>query len=56
MIGEIGWENHGSENVHDYDKQPKGKVIPWEEAKEWLDYNFDDGFGAPNCNAIYVWT
>jgi hypothetical protein len=56
VIGEMGWEDYGAEDVPNYEKQPKGKVIDWEEAKKWIDYEFDSGYGAPGCNAIYVWT
>ena len=56
VIGEMGWGDYGSENVPNYEQIPKGKVLPWEEAKRWLDYEFDRGYGAPKCNAVYVWT
>lgn len=56
VIGEMGWDDYGSEDVPNYYNQPKGQVITWEEAKKWLDYDFDGGYGAPGCNAIYVWT
>ena len=56
VIGEMGWGDYGNENIPNYDKQPRGKVIEWEEAKQWLNYDFDSGYGSPNCNAIYVWT
>jgi len=56
VIGEMGWGDYGSDEVPNYSQQPKFKVISWEEAKRWLDYEFSDGYGAPNCNAIYAWT
>lgn len=36
--------------------QPRGIVLPWSEAQQWLDYSFDDSFGSPKCNAVTVWT
>jgi len=62
VIGEMGWGDYGSEGVKCYNKQPQGKVLTWEKAVPFLDYEFDDsygapdGYGAPGCNAIYVWT
>ena len=56
IIGEMGWGDYGSEDVAQYAQQPKGKLLTWEEAKPLLDYEFNDGYGAPGCNAIYAWT
>lgn len=56
VIGEMGWGDYGSEDVPNYDKQPKGQVISWEVARPFLDYEFNAGCGAPGCNAICVWT
>lgn len=50
VIGDRGWidsENSG---------MPKGKLLTWQEAAPWLDYTFNDGFGCPNCHAVYAWT
>lgn len=56
VIGKTRWYDYGKENIPTWDKQPRGKVISWEKAKEFLDYQFNSGFGAPGCNAIYAWT
>lgn len=56
VIGEMGWGNYGSAGVPNYDQQPRGTVLTWDEAAPLLDYNFDSGYGAPGCNAIYAWT
>lgn len=56
VIGEMGWGNYGSERVPRYSEQPKGVVLSWEDAKPWIDYEFDNGYGSPECNAINVWT
>ena len=32
------------------------RVLSWHEARPLLDYDYDDGFGAPDCHAVYVWT
>lgn len=56
VIGEMGWGNYGSDGVPNYDQQPRCKVLTWEEALPWIDYDFDSGYGAPSCNAIHAWT
>jgi hypothetical protein len=56
VIGAMGWADYGSEEVPGYVEKPKGKVLTWEQAKPHLDYDFDDGFGAFGCNALYAWT
>jgi hypothetical protein len=56
VIGEMGWGDYGKEDVPNYDNIPKGKVLSWKEAQKFLDYEFHDGYGAPGCNSIYVWT
>jgi hypothetical protein len=33
-----------------------GELLRWEEARPMLDYEFDPGFGQPQCDAIYAWT
>lgn len=56
VIGKMGWEDYGSEDVPNYEQMPKGTVLSWEDASKWLNYEFSEGFGAPGCNAIYAWT
>ena len=56
VIGEMGWGDYASEAVPNYEKQPKGKVLTWEDARPWLDYETDYGYGAPKHNSVYCWT
>jgi hypothetical protein len=56
VIGKCGWGDYNSEHIPNYKDQPKGKLLTWSEAEKWLDYEYDRGFGAPACNAVYVWT
>lgn len=57
VIGQMGWgDDYNSEDVPRYGEQPKGIVLSWDEAELWVDYDFDDGHGAPGCNAIWAWT
>lgn len=56
VIGEMGWGKYKSDLVPTWKKQERGKVLSWDEARPLLDYEFDDGCGAPGCNAVYVWT
>lgn len=56
VIGKMGWGDYGSKDVPQYETQQRGVVLSWEEAKPMLDYEFNNGFGFPACNPIYVWT
>jgi len=56
VIGELGWGDYGAEDVPNYAEQPRGKLLSWDDAKKWIDYDFSSGYGHPECNAIYVWT
>jgi hypothetical protein len=33
-----------------------GKLVTWAEAKAWLDYEFDDGYGGAECHPVTAWT
>lgn len=46
VVGEKGW---------DYTYTPRG-VRAWEAIRESLDYCVNDGYGIPECHAVYVWT
>jgi hypothetical protein len=35
---------------------PIGKVIPWAEAKPFLSYDYDNGYGGADCHPVYAWT
>lgn len=55
VIGDYGWGWADSEeNVAV--KDVKGKVVSWDEAKKYLDYEFDNGYGGENCHAVFAWT
>ena len=56
VIGEMGWGEYGSEGVSGYSEQPKNKLLKWEDARKWLDYETSYGYGAPKQNAVYCWT
>ena len=56
VIGPMGWGDYGSESVPQYDSQRRGEVLTWDEALPFIDYEFSNGFGAPECNAVYAWT
>lgn len=56
VIGEMGWGDYGNAGVPQYAEQRREELLTWDQAKPMLDYDFDDSYGAPGCNAIYVWT
>ena len=35
---------------------PTPKVMTWADARPIFDYEYDHGFGAPDCHAVHVWT
>ena len=49
VVGKKGWTNNDPVPIF-------GKVVSWEIAKPLLDYEFNDGYGSPQCHAITVWT
>jgi hypothetical protein len=55
VIGEMGWSNYQEEGKPEW-KHIVGKLISWKEAEPFLDYEYDTGYGAPDCQAIYAWT
>jgi hypothetical protein len=54
VIGDYGWGLRHEKNS--LTRDVKGKVLSWEEAIRYLDYEFDDGYGSVSCHAIYAWT
>jgi len=51
----------GFGDYHDSDKRDvlgdnKGKVLEWEDAKQYLDYEYDDSWGGQDCHSIFIWT
>lgn len=56
VIGDIGWgRGYSPEDKPEY-KHIINKVITWDEALPILNYEYDDGFGSPDCHAITAWT
>ena len=56
VIGVMDWGDYHSDKVPQYELQPKNKLLSWEEALPLLDYEYNTSYGAPECNAVYVWT
>lgn len=56
VLGKMGWEDYNNEIVPNYIKMPIGKLIKLEEAKPFLDYEYNDGYGSPELPCIYAWT
>ena len=55
VIGPFGWGSIDDDNQK-IPRSKLGRVLSWHEARSLLDYDYDDGFGAPDCHAVYVWT
>lgn len=66
VIGRFGWASRDESDSEAYGfsrikaepipEEKKGVVLTWEEARPLLAYNYDAGFGASECHAIYAWT
>lgn len=62
VIGGFGWgditntEGYGEESHPVVPLDKRGVVLPWSEARPYLDYEYDRGYGAPDCHAITAWT
>lgn len=56
VIGDMGWTDYGDDARHAPGLARKGEVLSWAEARPLLDYEYDDGFGAPDCHAVNAWT
>ena len=35
---------------------PIGKVLSWNDARPFLNYEFCNGVGSPDCHRVYAWT
>ena len=46
----------GEVNHKERGDPPIGVLITWKEAKPFLDYEFNSGFGGADCDPIYLWT
>ena len=55
VIGEVEWDSRKN-LVPRYDEMPKGKLLSWEEAQDWLDYDFFNDYGDFGCTAVWAWT
>lgn len=62
VIGAFGWGSweddnpYAEEDRHKPASARKGELLSWDEARPLLNYDYDDGYGAPECHAITVWT
>lgn len=68
VIGGFGWSGgalgdrdeegglvYGLDETRVIPDDKKGIVLPWEEARTLLNYEYDTGHGAPDCHAITAW-
>jgi hypothetical protein len=52
VVGQFGgW--YGNED-RKFDRE--GEIVTWAEARDFLDYTYDDGFGGLDCHTITAWT
>lgn len=56
VIGEMGWPDYGNDDRHERALARRGELLTWDTARPLLAYEYSDGYGAPDCNAVYAWT
>jgi len=67
IVGPFGWSYNNEPDSKAYGFQRNGSRIPipqelknkpqtWDTMRSYLDYNYDDGFGSPECHAVLVYT
>ncbi|MCA1782024.1 MAG: hypothetical protein LC679_07575 [Intrasporangiaceae bacterium] len=56
VIGQFGWGGYDEDDRSRAADACKGEVLTWDEARPLLDYKYDDGYGSPECHAVWVWT
>lgn len=56
VIGAFGWGGFHEDTAQQIPGTQQEHVLNWDEASELIDYEFDSGYGAPSCHAVYVWT
>lgn len=39
-----------------FNDAPIGVVLPWDKARAFLLYEFDAGYGSPDCHPVIAWT
>jgi hypothetical protein len=68
VIGKFGWGtidklaadyemfDLGERGVPPLPADKAGVVLPWSDARPFLDYEYDNGYGPPDCHAVFAWT
>ena len=66
IVGVFGWgygdePDHEAYRFEDSGRKPipqglKFKPQPWAAMRDYLDYNYDSGFGSADCHAVLVYT
>lgn len=39
-----------------FNAAPINQIISWEQAKPFLSYEYDNGFGGADCHPVFAWT
>jgi hypothetical protein len=56
VIGEFGWGDRYRRPEHVVPDDKRGVVLTPEAAAGYLSYEWRNGYGAPKCHAVNVWT
>src|SRR6185437_5638479 len=54
--GEEIWGLHAQDERLKASREIGGKVVSWEQARPFLDYEYDSGFGGQDCHSVTIWT
>ena len=49
-------DDFGAEKIPHYAETPFGRTLTWPEARPWLDYEYDNGYGTQHCHSLFAWT
>lgn len=56
VIGRHDRDRWGAVGTSAFNGATINKVVSWDEAKPFLSYEFDSGYGSAGCHPVYVWT
>jgi hypothetical protein len=50
-------QHYNAPNKHLPDQTPETRVVrPWAEARQMIDYFYDNGFGGADCHPVTAWS
>jgi Fe-S cluster biosynthesis and repair protein YggX len=56
VIGKHYWDQWRRGDSTPFNKARINQSLTWAEAREFLDYEYDSGYGGADCHPAYAWT